>query len=342
MAFGREKVHFLNTPTPLEYLPSLSKELGIELYIKRDDLTNLGFGGNKLRKLEYVAAAALKQGATRLLTVGAAQSNHGRLTAAVAAKLGRKCTLAYVDTYPGELSSSLLLARMMGADVFFRKVDPERPVIEQYEAFAAELTAMHEAAGEKVYYTPMGASDELGMLGYYDCAVELSEQAAYMGIEDARVVCTLSSLGTYMGLFCGLKNEHSPLRLTGISIVPFGEAKLQRLMEYFQQVKDAYGLTMNASPEDFDIADYSFGAYNVPAKEAREAMYLMAQKEAIIVDPCYTGKTLAGIIDMVKTKKIAPGEQVIMIHTGGLPGIYSDKHRPLLEQDLLDGIYIMD
>ena len=342
MSFGREKVRLLDAPTPIEYLPSISKELGIEMYIKRDDLTSLGGGGNKLRKLEYMAADALKQGATRLLTVGAAQSNHCRLTAAVAAKLGLKCTLAYSDTYPGELSSSLLLARMMGAETVFRKRDPARDAIVQYEELAAELIAQYEAKGEKVYYIPMGASNALGMLGYYDCAKEITEQAKEMGLEDARVICTLSSMGSYMGMFCGLKNEHSPLRLTGISIQPFDEAKDRRLMAYFQEVKQTYSLSFDADRADFDIEDYGCGAYNNPVKEVREAMYLMASREAIILDPCYTGKVFVGIMDMAKSGKIRPGEKIIMIHTGGMPGIYSDKHRPLLEADLVEGIRILD
>ena len=342
MSLNQKKISFLNAPTPVEYLPAISKELGIEFYIKRDDLTNLGVGGNKLRKLEYLLADALDQGATRLLTLGGAQTNHGRLTAAVAAKYGLKCTIACIDNYPGELSANLLLDRLMGADVVLKKDDGRDEGL-QFEELAAELTAKYEANGEKVYFIPIGGSSVVGMAGYYDCATELTAQAKEMGIEDARVICGVGSIGTFMGLYCGLKNEGSPLGLTGVAISPFGDAKEARIMKYFADAKAHYGLTCDATRADFDIEkDYTRGAYNNPCKEVRQAMYLMASKEAIILDPCYTGKVFAGIIDMVKAGKIKQGEKIIMLHTGGLPGIYTKHHRVELEAELMDGVTIIE
>ena len=342
MSLNQKKISFLNAPTPVEYLPAISKELGVEFYIKRDDLTNLGVGGNKLRKLEYLLADALDQGATRLLTLGGAQTNHGRLTAAVAAKYGLKCTIACIDNYPGELSANLLLDRMMGADVVLKKDDGRDEGL-QFDELAAELTAKYEANGEKVYFIPIGGSSVVGMAGYYDCATELPAQAKEMGLEDARVICGVGSIGTFMGLYCGLKNEGSPLGLTGVAISPFGDAKEARIMKYFADAKAHYGLTCDATRADFDIEkDYTRGAYNNPCKEVREAMYLMASKEAIILDPCYTGKVFAGIIDMVKAGKIKQGEKIIMLHTGGLPGIYTKHHRVEFEKELLDGVTILD
>ena len=339
---GHEKVSFLHLPTPLEYLPGVSQDLGVEFYIKRDDLTNLGVGGNKLRKLEYLLADALDQGATRLLTLGGAQTNHGRLTAAVAAKFGLKCTIACIDNYPGELSANLLLDRLMGADVVLKKDDGRDEGL-QFEELAAELTAKYEAAGEKVYFIPIGGSSVVGMAGYYDCATELTAQAKEMGLEDARVICGVGSIGTFMGLYCGLKNEGSPLSLTGVAISPFGDAKEARIMKYFADAKAHYGLTCDATRADFDIEkDYTRGAYNNPCKEVREAMYLMASKEAIILDPCYTGKVFAGIIDMIRDGKIQKGEKIIMLHTGGLPGIYTKHHRVELEAELMDGVTIIE
>ena len=342
MSLNQKKIAFLNAPTPVEYLPAISKELGVEFYIKRDDLTNLGVGGNKLRKLEYLLADALDQGATRLLTLGGAQTNHGRLTAAVAAKFGLKCTIACIDNYPGELSANLLLDRLMGADVVLKKDDGRDEGL-QFEELAAELTAKYEAAGEKVYFIPIGGSSVVGMAGYYDCATELTAQAKEMGLEDARVICGVGSIGTFMGLYCGLKNEGSPLGLTGVAISPFGDAKEARIMKYFADAKAHYGLTCDATRADFDIEkDYTRGAYNTPCKEVREAMYLMASKEAIILDPCYTGKVFAGIVDMVKAGKIKQGEKIIMLHTGGLPGIYTKHHRVELEAELMDGVTIIE
>jgi D-cysteine desulfhydrase family pyridoxal phosphate-dependent enzyme len=341
MSLNQKKISFLNAPTPVEYLPAISKELGVEFYIKRDDLTNLGVGGNKLRKLEYLLADALDQGATRLLTLGGAQTNHGRLTAAVAAKYGLKCTIACIDNYPGELSANLLLDRMMGADVVLKKDDGRDEGL-QFDELAAELTAKYEANGEKVYFIPIGGSSVVGMAGYYDCATELTAQAKEMGLEDARVICGVGSIGTFMGLYCGLKNEGSPLGLTGVAISPFGDAKEARIMKYFADAKAHYGLTCDATRADFDIEkDYTRGAYNNVCKEVRDAICYMAQKEAVMLDPCYTGKAFAGLMEMVKSGAIAQGEKVIFLHTGGFPGLYTPHHRKAFEADLEEGIRII-
>ena len=145
-----------------------------------------------------------------------------------------------------------------------------------------------------------------------------------------------------MGLYCGLKNEGSSLRLTGIAISPFGRDKEHRISEYFGQMKTKFGLSIEAAGEDFDIEkDYTRGAYNNPCKEVREAIYLMARKEAILLDPCYTGKGFAGLIDMVRQGKIKQGERVIFLHTGGFPGLYTLHHRVEFEKELEDGIRII-
>ena len=247
MLFGQEKVSFLNTPTPLERLPRISEELGLDFYIKRDDLTNLGVGGNKLRKLEYLLADAKRQGATTLLTMGGAQTNHGRLTAAVAAKYGMKCVIVCLDDYPGEVSANILLDRLMGAEVVLKK-DDGRPAAEQYAQVVAQVKSRYEAQGEKVYEIPIGGSNTLGMLGYYECAVELTGQALAQGIPGARVVCSVDSMGTYMGLFCGLKNERSPLRLTGISIMPQEPGFEQRLWPILSRQRRPGALTARPRP----------------------------------------------------------------------------------------------
>ena len=336
MAFGMKKLPLV-AKTAVEYMPTLSRELGIELYIKRDDLTSWGAGGNKLRKLEYLVVEALEQGATMLLTVGGAQTNHGRLTAAVAAKYGLKCCIAAIDEYPGEVSANILLDRNMGCDVVL-KSDDGRDENLQFDELVAQLTAEYEAKGEKVYYIPMGGSNAIGALGYYDCAVELTEQAAQLGLGDARVIDAVGSMGTFMGLYCGLKNEGSPLRLTGIAISPFGDYKENRIVSYFNEMKEKFGLSIDAKREDFDIVkDYTRGGYNNLSSEVRDAICYVAQKEAVMLDPCYTGKAFAGLLEMVREGKIAQGEKVIFLHTGGFPGLYTRHHREAFEAELLSG-----
>lgn len=342
MSLGCKKVPFLNLPTPLEYLPNVSRELGINLYLKCDDLTGLGMGGNKLRKLEYFLYDAQQQGATMLLTAGGAQTNHGRLTAAVAARYGMKCTIVAADSYPGELSANLLLDRLMGAEVVLKEKDPDQSEAQVIDETMDAVKERYEAQGETVYTIPVGGSNELGILGYYDCAAELTAQAAEMGISDSRVITAVGSMGTYMGLFCGLKDIESPLSLTGILIMPYEDSVRAFAKDYFDRVKERYALEFDAEKSDFHIdEDYFYGDYNNPVPEVREAIYNMARKEAIILDPCYTGKTFNGICQMVRDRKIQPGETVIMIHTGGQPGINTPHHRVQMEQELMNGIKIL-
>ena len=345
MTLGREKLDFLNTPTPIQRLDNISEELGINLYLKRDDLTNFGTGGNKLRKLEYLVKDAIDQGCTMLLTVGGAQTNHGRLTGAVAAKYGLKAAIVAVDPYPGEMSANLLLDGIMGCPVYLVQQDGVHTDSELEKAAVAKVTKEWEEKGEKVYFIPVGGSNELGILGYYDCANEIAQQVEEMGLEDVRLVSTCGSFGTYMGLAVAIKNENLPLRLTGIGISPKPHGLLDYAMKYYHRIKEFFGdelKDLEMTESDFDVtSDYDHGAYNNPVKEVREAMYYLGQKEAIIVDPCYTGKTFAGILEMVKEGKIKQGENVIMLHTGGIPGIYTKHHRVEMEKELADYIHII-
>jgi len=342
MTLGREKIHFLNTPTPLDRLDTLSQELGINFYMKRDDLTNYGTGGNKLRKLEYFIKDAKDKGATMLLTVGGAQTNHGRLTAAVAAKFGMKAAIVAVDAYPGEISANLLLDGIMGCPVYLVRDDGITGAKKLLDDAVAKVTKEWEDKGEKVYYVPMGGSSELGILGYYDCAVEMAEQIKAQNLKNVHIIVTVGSMGTYMGLATGIANEHLPMKLTGISIMPYKDDIKKHAADYYSRVQHAYDLPVDLSPEDFDIiTDYDCGAYNNPVESVREAIYYMGRSEGIIVDPCYTGKTFAGIIDLAKQGYFSPDETVIMIHTGGIPGIYTKHHRIQMELDLMDYIHVI-
>ncbi len=338
--YGFQKVSLLHLPTPLEHLPRLSGKLGIDLWIKRDDLTGLGMGGNKLRKLEYLLYDAREKGATRLLTVGGAQTNHGRLTAAVAAKFGMKCTIACIDDYPGEVSANLLLDRIMGADVVLKK-DDGRPEEVQYRELMDRLCKEYESAGEKVYQIPMGGSNLLGMCGYFECAQELTQQSRENGLKAPKLVCAVGSLGTYMGLYCGLQEADSELCLTGIAISPFGEAKEQRLEEYYAQICSAIGMQKREKAAFHIETAYTRGGYNNPCREVRNAIYLMARQEGILLDPCYTGKAFAGLLDMISEGKIKKGETVIFLHTGGTPGLNTPCHRAEFESELRDGIQVL-
>lgn len=337
--FGREKVKILDGPTPIEYLPRISEELGVNFYIKRDDLTPLAAGGNKLRKLEYAVKEALDEGATMLLTVGGVQTNHGRLTAAAAAKFDLRCAIVTAGTYPGEISANLLLDRILGADVIIENGG----IGMDFDEIAKKYIEKYEAEGEKVYYITVGGSDVTGALGYIECAEELTAQAKELGIEDGRVITTSGSLGTYTGLYCGLRAMDSPLSLTGIAIMPYDDSTKRRAEELISGACERFGFDVPSSWDDLNIElDYTQGSYNNPVKEVRDAILLMARKEAILLDPCYTGKAFAGIIKMIEEGKIEKGEDIIFIHTGGMPGLYTKHHREAFEEELKDGIYIVE
>ena len=337
MMFGHEKIEFLHLPTPLEKLANVSEDIGVNVYCKRDDLTNLATGGNKLRKLEYFLKDAIDQGSTMLITEGGAQTNHGRLTAAVAAKYGLKCAIVTEDAYPGEISANLLLDGMLGCPVYFVKdmKSGRQAVIDKYEA-----------EGEKVYYIPMGGSNELGILGYAEAAMELNDQAKELGIDDATIFVTVGSLGTYLGMLAGLKKCNSKLKLRGINVLPYPgdgsdkENLLAYMHDYFDRICDFYGDDFVYTKEDFDSVDfdistdYIHGAYNNAIEEVRDVMYYLARKEAIIIDPCYTGKTFEAVVAEARRGRIKPGENIIFMHTGGLPGIYTKHHRKEMEKEL--------
>lgn len=342
MTLGRKKINFLNVPTPLQRLDNISADLGMEIYIKRDDLTNFGTGGNKLRKLEYFVKDAKDKGATMLLTVGGAQTNHGRLTAAVAAKYGMKAAIIAVDAYPGELSANLLLDGILGCPVYLVQHDGEHSAGKLQAMAIEKVTKEWEDKGEKVYFIPMGGSNELGILGYYDCALETAAQIDQMGLKNVRMVSTVGSMGTYMGLATAIQNEKLPMKLTGIGIMPYKNGLKAFAKDYYDKVKASFSLKADMTESDFDMtSDYDHGGYNNPVKEVRDAIYYMARKEAIILDPCYTGKAFAGLLAMIREGKIDKSETIIFLHTGGVPGIYTKHHRLEMEKELKEYIQII-
>ena len=338
---NHKKVPFLTLPTPLEYLPRISEDLGIRLYIKRDDLTPLGAGGNKLRKLEYLLHDAQQKGATLLLTTGGVQTNHGRLTAAVAAKYGLKCAIVCVGEYPDELSANLLLDRLMGAEVYIKQ-DDGRDIAEQLSEAVQTVRTRHESTGEVVYEIPIGGSNPIGILGYYECAQELIEQSRREMIGQATLCCAVGSLGTYIGLLAGLKQNKSAMQLCGIAIAPQPENLIEQLSDKYLEFCRECGFDLTCDARDFCIETaYTCGGYNNVSEEVRKAIYYMAQRESILLDPCYTGKAFAGLLAMVHEKRITPGETVIFLHTGGMPGLYTKHHRLAFEKELEGGVILL-
>lgn len=341
MANIPDKVNILNQVTPLEYLDNLSNKLGVNFYIKRDDMTNLALGGNKLRKLEYIIKQAQDNNVDTLITIGGVQSNHCRLTAAAAAKFGMKCIIVSVGEYPGEVSANLFLDRILGAEVIIKNDDGRQVGVQYDEVINNVLNECKEKGGNPLYI-PLGGSDEYGFLGYYEAGQEIAKQTKEQGIKTGRVFAAVGSIGTYLGLYCGLKTIKTLLTCEGIAIMPFGENKEKIMIDYYKRVNDKFKLGLDIKLNDFIIyKDYIYGGYNVPSKEVRESIYLMAREEGILLDPCYTGKAFTGIIELIKNGTIKKNETIIFIHTGGAPGLYTKHHREEFEKELKDGITII-
>ena len=229
----------------------------------------------------------------------------------------------------------------MGCHVYLIQRDKEHSA-GQLQAMAIErVTKEWEEKGEKVYFIPMGGSNELGILGYYDCAVETAAQAEAMGLCNIRIVSTVGSMGTYMGLATAIKNENLPMKLTGIGIMPYKNGLKAFAKDYYDKVRAEFRLDAEMAEADFDMtSDYDRGGYNNPVAEVREAIYYMARKEAIILDPCYTGKAFSGLLSMIHEGKIDKGETIIFLHTGGIPGIYTKHHRIEMEKELESFVHI--
>lgn len=317
------RVRLFPAPTPLEKLDNLTRHLGgPEIWLKRDDCTVVATGGNKVRKLEFLVGEALVQGADHLVTQGAVQSNHVRQTAAVAAKFGLKCTALLehrIETNDRDYlaSGNVLLDRLFGATLEYRPGGTDMQAA--IEAKAAEL----RSAGAKPYVIPGGGSNRVGALGYVSCAQELLQQADEMGLKIDRVVHATGSAGTQAGLVVGLEGINSGVRVLGIGVrAPKDrqEANVHKLAEATAEYCGVRGGIARSAVEA--NCDYVGDGYGIPTQGMAEAVGMLATLEGVLLDPVYSGKGMAGLIDLVRKGEIGKGETVVFIHTGGAVGLY--------------------
>lgn len=313
------KLELLGAPTPLEQLPRLSDYLGRDIFIKRDDFTPVALGGNKLRKLEFLAADALRQGADVLLTAGAIQSNHVRQTAAVAAKLGLKCVALLENPLATTASNYLsngnrLLLDLMDAEVVM--VDALHDPAAQLEEQATRL----EAQGFRPYIVPVGGSNALGALGYVECAQEMAHQIE--GVVDfAAVVVASGSAGTHAGLAVGLEVLMPETELVGVTVSRKADEQRPKVVAIQQQLAASLELTASAPITLWD--EYFGPQYGMPNEEGMEAIKLLARLEGIFLDPVYTGKAMAGLIDGISQKRFRREGPIAFVHTGGSPALFA-------------------
>ncbi|MBW1731294.1 MAG: D-cysteine desulfhydrase [Deltaproteobacteria bacterium] len=311
-------------PSSIEELPRLSRALGgPRIFMKRDDLLGPAAGGNKTRKLEFVVADALAQGADTLITCGAVQSNHCRLTLAAAVKEGLKCRLVLEERVPGSYNpragGNNLLYHLMGVEEI-RVVPGGSDMMAEMQKVADELAA----EGRKAYVIPGGASNELGALGYVACAEEILAQLFDMGLVVDYVVCASGSAGTHAGLVTGFYGNNSGISVVGINVSRTKEEQEKLVYNLVQRI--AANLKLNQEiPREAVLCfgDYVGPGYSLPTPAMVEAVRLVAQTEAILLDPVYTGKAMAGLIDLVRTGFFKKDQTLLFVHTGGSPALYA-------------------
>jgi L-cysteate sulfo-lyase len=325
------RVSLAHLPTPLEYLPRLTEHLGgPKIYVKRDDCTGLGTGGNKTRKLEFLVADAIEQGADVIITQGAVQSNHARQTAAAACKVGMACELIFEKRVKDadeayRTSGNVLLDRIYGANI--REVEKGSDMNAAMEDVAAEL----RAAGKTPYIVPGGGSNTIGALGYVDCALEIMAQANREGIVVDHVVHATGSAGTQAGLAVGLKMTNSNVPLLGIGVNAPKDVQEEKVWLLAKETAEYVGAPGCVSREDIVAnCDYVGDGYGIPTKAMNDAVMLLARMEGLLFDPVYSGKGLAGLIDLVQKGFFDGADSIVFVHTGGVAGLfgYSDQLKP--------------
>jgi L-cysteate sulfo-lyase len=318
LAGGIARVSLGHWPTPLEELRGLASSLGgPRLFVKRDDLTGLATGGNKTRALEFLVADAFTQGADTLVTAGSAQSNHARQTAAAAARCGMRCHLVLRGRQPTHRTGNLLLDHLLAARIHWAGAQPLEVVM---RSVAEEL----RTAGHRPYIVPYGGSSDLGILGYAVGLEEFVAQTTVQGVTIDRIVVASASGGQQAGLVLGKKALDLDVQITGIAT----EKRRADAVPFMRQLATAgarrLGLRTCFEDGDFDLhGEYLGEGYATPAEPEREAIRMLAGAEGLLVDPVYTGRALAGLIDLVRRGVIDASETVCFWHTGGTAGIFA-------------------
>ncbi|WP_374288649.1 D-cysteine desulfhydrase [Desulfovibrio desulfuricans] len=316
---------YVKQPTPVEPLPAFSKALGgkVNIWIKRDDTLPGTGGGNKTRKLDFCIADALAKGADTIITCGAVQSNHCRLTLAWAVKEGLDCHLVLEERVPGsynpQSSGNNFLFQLLGVSSI-TVVPGGSPMLQEMQKLADKLTA----AGRKPYIIPGGASNSIGALGYVQCAQELQQQMFEQGCDFDHIIVPSGSAGTHAGFLLGMLACNMNIPVTGIGVNRKKPVQEQAVFDLMHQTADLIGAAVNI-PREAVVAydDYVGPGYSLPTAAMAEAVTLLARTESILLDPVYSGKAMSGLIDLVRKGVFPAGSNVLFLHTGGSPALYA-------------------
>jgi D-cysteine desulfhydrase len=309
--------------TPLEKAPRLTEALGgPDIYFKRDDLLGLAAGGNKTRKLEFLVADALAQGADTLITCGAVQSNHCRLTLAAAVKEGLACRLVLEERVPGaydpEASGNNFLFNLMGVERV-TVIPSGSDMMKAMDKVADEV----KAEGRKAYAIPVGGSNPIGATGYVACAQEIMAQIFEQDINIDYLVCASGSAGTHAGLLTGLQGCNMNVPVLGINVSRPKQDQEELVHDLVKRTAQHVGLNLEIPRKAVTCFDEYVGpGYSLPTPEMAEAVRLVARTEGILLDPVYTGKAMAGLIDLIRKGFFNKDDTVLFVHTGGSPALY--------------------
>jgi D-cysteine desulfhydrase len=316
---------YLNGPTPIEPMPALSRALGdkVNLYIKRDDLLPGAAGGNKTRKLEFCIADAMEKGADAIITCGAVQSNHCRLTAAWSAKEGLDCHLILEErvegSYKKEASGNNFLFELLDVktiDVVSGGTDMMAEMTKKADALAAQ--------GKTPYIVPGGASNAIGALGYAACAEETMNQLNTMDLAIDHVIVPSGSAGTHAGMVVGMTGTNANIPVSGVNVSRTKTVQEELVFTLAKELAEKLGVKSGVQRDDFVCFDQYVGpGYSLPTDSMVEAVKLFAKTEAILLDPVYSGKAAAGLIDLVRQGHFKDGANVLFLHTGGSPALFA-------------------
>jgi D-cysteine desulfhydrase family pyridoxal phosphate-dependent enzyme len=312
-------------PTPLEFLPRISQELGRQVYVKRDDGIGPGLGGNKTRKLEYLLAEARARGHRKVVTFGGIQSNHVRITAAAARGLGMEPHIFFFEARPEDLLGNQLLNTLLDARSHFIPLGVGGDGGMTLETTIRLVRLLARLWVGKHYFIPVGGHSWRGCLGYVKAALEIQQQAVEADIEDCWLVTAAGTGGTLAGLVAGLKAIESPIRPLGIDVGKLWKKFSTSIEHLVQEIWDRLGIKKSIQTGHLPLIEshYSDPVYGKPSKAGSAAIQRLAQAEGILLDPIYTGKAFAGMLELTETGKLGKDEPIIFLHTGGLPGLFA-------------------
>jgi D-cysteine desulfhydrase family pyridoxal phosphate-dependent enzyme len=317
-------------PTPLEPLSRLSAALGRAIYVKREDTIGPAMGGNKARKLEYLLAEAQEMGARKVVTFGGLQSNHARMTAAAACHCGLEPHLFFFERRPERLSGNLLLNELLGARMHFVPFGGGSSGSMRLETINRLVHWLARLWVGSHYFIPVGGHSWRGCLGYVRAAIEIHDQVQTLGIQDARLVVAAGSGGTLAGLLAGLTLLDASMGLVGIDVGKLWKGFPASIARMASELCGRLGAPHPFRPNDVPLIEgrYVGAGYAVPTTESERAIRLLAQLEGLILDPVYTGKACAGMLDLIEKDQLGADEPIIFVHTGGGPGLFASGLSP--------------